>query len=143
MTFVLPSTIDTAPARRLVIPAHGSARRAAEDWLRPVSIVAAGPGLCQDDGEGRGTYVRARAGAIDRICPISDIASHWDARLADREERPHLIGPSLPPVHERKDLNPSRSLRRVYYRRRRGLLLMAAVISNGRSLGPLDTKLLL
>src|SRR6266705_2625924 len=37
MAFVLPSTTDTVPARRLIIPAHGSARRAARG-LVPAGI---------------------------------------------------------------------------------------------------------
>jgi hypothetical protein len=56
-----------------------------------------------------------------------------DARPVDREE--------LPPVDERKNLGRSRFLRQVYHRRPRELLLMAAGISNARSLDPLDTNL--
>jgi len=59
-------------------------------------------------------------------------AYHCDAGLADREERP-FDRPSLTPVHERKDLDPSRLLQQVYYRHRRELLLVAAGISNPRA----------
>jgi len=52
-----------------------------------------------------------------------------------------LISPSLTPVHEREDLDPSRPcpFRLVYYRCRRELPLVTAGISKARGLSPLDT----
>jgi hypothetical protein len=68
-----------------------------------------------------GAVILPRVGCSDS--DLSDAARGW-------------IGPSLTQVHERKDLDPSRPLRQVYYRGRRELPLMAASIQHRTKPGP-------